>query len=217
MRPLLLVLALTSCAPIPWRQTFVMWPARTVRVLDAETGKPIAGAAVRLVRYQHPHSREDEVKKLTTDDKGEITLQREEKTLRTFPLMMHGVPGFSFEVCASSADRASMSVSLPNDDATTPIEVRLPLGSRPCGVELDQKPPPADKLRIEGVEKDGERFVVQVAMGGGRELRKGDAFGQLTIDEVLFQSPAGGPIRRARVAVRGDGTILKFGDHVEAP
>ncbi len=217
MRPLLLVLALASCAPIPWRQTFVMWPARTVRVLDAETGKPIAGAAVRLVRYQHPHRREDEVKKLTTDDKGEISIVREEKSLRTFPLMMHGVPGFSFEVCASSADRAAMSVSLPNDDATTPIEVKLPLGSRPCGVELDQNPPPGAKLRIEGVEKNGERFVVQLAMGGDRSLRKGDALGQLTIDEVLFQSPAGNAIRRARVAVRGDGTTLKFGELVDAP
>lgn len=219
MRPLLFVVTLAACAPIPWRQTFTMWPQRTVRVVDAETGKPVAGAEVRLVRYQHPHRREDEVKKVKTNEKGEITLEKEEKSIRTFPLMMHGVPGFSFEACASAADHAGTVLYIPNNDDTAPLVLKLPLGSRPCGVELDPTPPPADKLRVEGVEKEkeGERFVVSIAMAPDRTLRRGDAVGTLAIDEVLFQSPSGSTIRRARVAVRGDGTTLHYGDLVTAP
>jgi hypothetical protein len=217
VRPLLFVVTLAACAPIPWRQTFTMWPGRTLRVIDAETGKPVPGADVRLVRYQHPHRREDEVKKVKANEKGEITLAREEKSIRTFPLMMHGVPGFSFEACASATDHAGTVLYIPNNDDAAPLEIKLPLGSRPCGAELDPAPPPDGKLRIEGVEKDGERFVVSLAMAPDRTLRKGDALGALTIDEVLFQSPPGQALRRARVAVRGEGTALHYGDLVTAP
>lgn len=195
-----------------------MWPKQTVRVVDAESGKPIADAAVRLVRYQHPHRRTDEEKKLKTNDAGEVTVERATKSIRTFPLMMHGVPGFSFEACAEAEGHAAVSQPMRENDDLSLLVIKLPLGSKPCVSEPDQTPPSAGKLRVEGVERDGARWVVIVAMPGDQTLRKGDSLGKdAKIDEVLFHSPPNNVIRRARVAVSGDTPMLHYGDLVDGP
>lgn len=213
-----LVAALTfvaACAPIPVNKTFVMWPGRTIRVVDGETQKPIEGATIRLVRYEHPHRRDDEVKKLKTGANGELTIERETKSLRTFPLMMHGVPGFSYEACAETEGRAAVSAIL-RDGESGLLTLALPVGSRPCRGDADNTPPVAGRLRVEGVEKEGARFLVSLAMEQGHKVKKGDALGLLIIEEVVFLSE-GGTLSRARVAVSGDATTLRHGDLIAAP
>jgi hypothetical protein len=206
-----------GCAPVPVNKTFTMWPKRTIRVVDAETGKPVEGAKVRLVRYQHPHRREDEVKTLKTGESGEVSITYESKSIRTFPLMMHGVPGFSWDACAEADGHAGTSVYMGDESA--PLVIKLPVGSRPCDGKLDNTAPANDKLRIEGVEKDGARWILTFVMVPTRKVKKGDAIGAVTIDEVMFQSEPheGSTIRRARVAVTGDASALRYGDLVAAP
>ena len=217
MRWLVVAVVLSGCAPIPVNKTFVMWPKKTIRVVDADTGKPVEGASIRLVRYQYPHHREDEVKKVTAGAMGEVTIERETKSLRTFPLMMHGVPGFSYEACAEAPGHAAAEIVLRDDDDAT-VTLKLPLGSRPCrGREPDNTPPPDHKLRVEGVEKDGARWIVSLAMEPGNKVKKGDTLGAFTIDEVLFQSEGSPVIRRARVAVSGDASALRHGNLLAGP
>lgn len=213
----LIPLVLVACAPIPVSKTFVMWPARIVRVVDRETGQPISGANVRLVRNRHPHTTQDEVKTLKTSERGEVAVARETRSLRVFPLMMHGVPGFSFTACAEAPGHAAITLTMGQNDDLSPMVLELPLGSRPCAIDPDQAPPEAGKLRVEGVEKDGARWIVYLAMAPDRRVRKGDKVGSATIDEVLFQSEHSTLIRRARVAVTGDASSLSFGDLVAAP
>lgn len=211
---LLAALATLSCAPVPVNKTFVMWPATTIRVVDAESGEPIAGARVRITRYEFPYRREDEVRKLETA-KGEVKIARETKSLRTFPLMMHGVPGFGWEACAEADGYAAAQMSM-REDGDGVLVVKLPLGSRPCVVEPNNTAPEAGKVRIEGVEKQGARWIVIVAMPPSRTLKKGDSLGSMTVEEIMFQTEGTPVVRRARIAVSGE-VKAKYGDLIAAP
>lgn len=210
------LLGTTSCIPIPVNKTFVVWPERKMRVVDA-AGKPVAHARVSVVRVRHPHSQVEETRILHADENGELATRRESKTLKVFPLMMHGVPGFSFEACAEAKGFAATTVSWSNPDEPKLLELKLVEGSRPCEHELDQTPPPSNKLRIESIEKQNDgRFLVVVAMAPGTNITT-DSVGKdgaepLKIVEVAWQSPAGGPIRRARVYVTGDALAYEHGD-----
>ena len=49
---LLLLSATASCLPVPWHRTVFVSPEGTVRVIDAVTRAPIAGADVVVRRYK---------------------------------------------------------------------------------------------------------------------------------------------------------------------
>lgn len=213
-----LSIVLAGCLPIPVKKTYVMWPGRTIRVVD-EKGSPIAGAKVRLVRDRHPHGKNDEVRELTTDEKGEVKVERETKVLKVFPLMMHGVPGFSFRACAESKGTAGTTTKWPNPEESSDLVLKLLPGSKPCEEELDQTAPAAKTARIEAVEKQEDgRFIVQLALPPdgdpkGLELSKPGAE-PLKVTDVVWQSPGGPPLLRARVHVSGDPLTYAHGDVV---
>jgi len=216
-RAAILLILLTSCLPIPVKKTFVTWPKRTIRVVD-ESGAATAGVKVHVARIRHPHSRTDESRVMTADEHGEVKLERETTVLKVFPLMMHGVPGFSFEACAETKGTARTLVHWSNPDEPTNLELKLLPGSLPCGVELDQTPPAARTARIEGITREDGKFVIAIALPKGdnandAELLKPGAE-PLRVTTVLWQSDPTSLVRRARVHVSGDAMAYAYGDIV---
>ena len=213
-----LTLLLAGCIPIPVKKTFVVWPKRTIRVVD-EKGMAVAGAKVRVVREMFPHRHDDEVRVLTADENGEVKTERETKVLKVFPLMMHGVPGFGFAACAEMKGYAGTSKSWSNPDEPSVLTLKLAPGSSPCGVEVDYKPPPAGSIRIESITREDDgNFLVYLAMppgddANGAELSKPGA-DPLKVIKVDWQSEPGGAVRRAHVRVTGDPLQYVYGDVV---
>jgi hypothetical protein len=211
-------LLFTGCIPIPVKKEFVVWPTRTIKVVD-EKGTALADVKVRVVRIRYPHHHEDEVRTLTANKDGVVKTERETKTLKVFPLMMHGVPGFSFEACADAKGYAATSASWSNPDDPSVLTLKLTPGSRPCGVEIDYKPPPTGSVRIESIRREDDgKFLLVVALPpnddpAGAELSKPGA-DPLKITKVDWQSPQGGAVRRAHVRVSGDPMQYAYGDIV---
>jgi hypothetical protein len=92
-----------ACCPFPRKRTTLIRPEGTVRVLDASTGEPIEGAEVvlRRVRVGPPPHIESHSWTATTDAAGEASFELELGTETVMPLMMHGVPQWGFEACAT--------------------------------------------------------------------------------------------------------------------
>jgi len=214
-----LTLLLAGCIPIPVNKTFVTWPKRTIHVVD-EKGAAFAAAKVRVVRLRYPHTREDEVRVLTADPNGDVKTERETTTMKVFPLMMHGVPGFGFKACAEAKGYAGTTESWSNPDEPTTLTLKLVPGSRPCDAEFDYRPPAPNTARIEYiVRQDDGRYLVQIAMtpdadAKGAVLSKPGAE-PLKVVDVEWQNDAGGSARRARVHVSGDPMQYAYGDIVD--
>jgi hypothetical protein len=143
-------LALAACCPFPWKRTALIRPGGTVRVLDAESGEPIEGARVvlRRCRVGPPPHVETHRWEADTDGKGEASFEIELEKETVFPLMMHGVPQWGFEVCVTAKDHAGRAegwlVVSPQADRRVEgtigeaLEVRLDRGEGGCPwIELE--------------------------------------------------------------------------------
>lgn len=210
---LLLAIALAGCIPV--KKTYVTWPGRTVRVKDGKGA--IAAAKLAIVRVEHPYSREVETRTFTTDEAGEVKLVEEKTTKTVMPLMMHGVPQYSFRACAEAAGHASATKEWW-DAGASPIELTLARGSRPCEAPKDA-PPPDEKLRLEGIEEKDGSWIVDLATTSEPKLAKESVLShgesKLTVREVLFRSPKDSKFRRFQVRASGDGSSWKYGDLIE--
>jgi hypothetical protein len=102
-----LCLALAGC-PVPKKRTTLIRPQGTVRVLDAATGDPLEEAEVvlRRVRVGPPPHIESHSWTARTDAAGEARFELELGTETVMPLMMHGVPQWGFEACATHPGHA---------------------------------------------------------------------------------------------------------------
>jgi hypothetical protein len=215
MRSLLLALAVGTCGCIPVKKTYVTWPGRTLRVSDGKGA--IEGAKVRVVRVEHPYSREVDTRTFESGPAGEVKLVEEKTTKTVFPLMMHGVPGYSFRACAEAPGHASASAEWW-DDGSKPVELKLPRGSRPC-VFAKAVPPEAGRMRLDAIDvRDGE-WQVDLAIGPEQELavdaQIADGSSKLTVRKILFRSPPEAPLPRVQVLARGDGSSWKYGDSID--
>jgi hypothetical protein len=95
------LLWLAGCCPFPWKRTTLIRPEGTVVVRDAATGKPVPGATVVLRRYRvgpPPHV-ESHRWESVTDGEGEAAFELELAKETVYPIMMHGVPQWGFDVC----------------------------------------------------------------------------------------------------------------------
>ncbi|MGZ3421217.1 MAG: hypothetical protein ACXWUG_17405 [Polyangiales bacterium] len=221
MRRALLILSIACTSCIPVKKTFVTWPARTLRVSDAKG--PIEGAKVHVTRERHPHSTEDESRDFTTDDKGEVKLVEEKTSLTVFPLMMHGVPGFSFTACAEAPGHAGVRVDWWND--SKPLELVLPRGSRPCTHKGNPEVPSGGRLRLDGIEEKDGAWLVDLAVPRAVKLEPGSAISdrdaKLTIREIVSRTSnaaANGeeaPLQFTRVRAEGDGARWTSGDLID--
>jgi hypothetical protein len=209
-----LALLLTGC--ISSNKNYLVWPEQSIRVVDAETGKAMGGVSVRFVRYLQPKGTEDESKTLTTDASGEVTLAPEMRLVRTYPLMPAGVPTFEFGVCAEAPGYAGARHAVV-PELKGMITLKLSAGMRPCSAKTDYNAPPAGKLRIDGVAKDGSRWLLNVTSAKGRRFNKGDRIGAATVDEVQQVIDGRNVVLFARVAVTGDVSAIHYGDYVDAP
>jgi len=103
-----------------------------VRVVD-DTGDPVEDATVVVRRYRvgpPPHI-ETHRFEARTDTDGEATFEIDVGKESVMPLMMHGVPQWGFEVCATapgySSAHSSWLVVAPQDDRHTVGQIREPL------------------------------------------------------------------------------------------
>jgi hypothetical protein len=208
---LVLAIALAGCIPV--KKTYVTWPGRAVRVVDAKGSIP--EAKVQVVRVEHPYSREVETRSFTADENGEVKLVEEKTVKKVMPLMMHGVPQYSFRACAEATGHASVTKEWWDDGATT-IELKLARGSRPC---TPSKDPLDEKLRLEGIEEKDGAWIVDLATTAEPKLEKesvlSDRDSKLVVREILFRSPPESKIRRLQVRTSGDGSAWKYGDLIE--
>jgi hypothetical protein len=110
---LLLSSATGACLPVPWHRTVFVSPEGTVRVVDAVTRAPIAGAEVVVRRYNigPPPRRETDRFSATTSSAGEASFLGSARGEWVMPLMMHGVPQWGAEVCASAPGFAPISAT----------------------------------------------------------------------------------------------------------
>jgi hypothetical protein len=218
MRVVWMVGLLVGTGCIPVKKNYVTWPGRVVRVVDAKSNAPIPDAKIRMAREEFPHRREVEVRALTTDAKGEIRTEKVSTTITVYPLMMHGVPGFAFIACAEAPGYASSRAEFSDGDDESTLVLKLARGSRPCVVKMDKTALPDGAARIEGVEEDGSSWIVQLAVSSEHPARAGDRLSKdgatLEVVELLWQSNAPGPLRHARVRVRGEAKGYVFGDIV---
>ena len=128
-----LVCLAVACCPFPKKRTTLIRPGGTVRVLDAATGEPIEGANVvlRRVRVGPPPQIETHSWSAATNAKGEVSFELELGTETTMPLMMHGVPQWGFEVCATHPGRSgawsSWLVAPPPSDRSEVGRIDEPL------------------------------------------------------------------------------------------
>lgn len=199
---------------IPWRKTFTMRPPTAVRVVDA-SGGPIAAATVVLVRNKYPYGSRDATWHAKTDLKGEVSFTREEETQTVYPLMMHGVPGYGFVVCADAPGYAGKEqhLSLPEEGAPPPVVLKLVDGDRPCEAKADLSPPDAGKARVLGIERvDKDTWKLDIVLPKDEPVAVCVTLSGLKISKIEWQSEPINPFRRATVQARGPGEKVRFGD-----
>lgn len=213
MKRLVIALAVLSGC-IPMRKTFVMRPEATVRVVDSD-GAPITSASVVLVRNKYPYGSRDARWSAKTDAKGEVSFSREEETQTVYPLMMHGVPGYGFVVCADAPGYAGKQehLSLPESGPPPPVVLKLVDGDRPCEGKADLSAPPKGKARVLGIERvDAETWKLDLVLRNDDPIAAGVTLSGLKIAKVVWQGEPIDEWRRATVQVRGPGEKVRSGD-----
>ena len=102
MRKLLLigVIACAGCV-VPWRRGVLLRPEGAVAVRDARGGAPLVGAHVIVRRYRlgPPPGHESHRWTAVTDGAGQAAFGALIGHEWVMPLMMHGVPQWSWDVC----------------------------------------------------------------------------------------------------------------------
>jgi len=107
--------AAAACCPIPVDTDVMLYPAAVFEVRDA-AGRPVEGARILVQTESQPHARPDDPSiELVTDAEGRATLVERVEEQTAFPLMMHGVPAYSWHAC----------VDHPALGATTELTPRL--------------------------------------------------------------------------------------------
>lgn len=100
---------LSGCCPIPMNDDVLVLPAATLVVRDA-SDRPVAGARILVHAEMQRQVREDDpTVEITTDAEGRATLVERLDEMKVYPLMMHGVPGFSWSVCIEHPAHGAMA------------------------------------------------------------------------------------------------------------
>jgi len=122
-------LAPLACfVPIP--RTALVRPEGRVRVEDARSHARLGGARVILIRWQLPHRRVNRLWEQTADGSGTTRFSKIEERETIFPLMMHGVPGYEWTLCAEHAGNAPREIEWrPPEDGRERRELLLALES----------------------------------------------------------------------------------------
>lgn len=92
----LAVVTLSSC----WKRDYVVQPKLDFEVRDA--AGPISGAKVRLLTSTDPHHRREALVDVVTDARGLASLEEKHERVWIFPLVMHGVPFYSWQWCVEA-------------------------------------------------------------------------------------------------------------------
>lgn len=123
------LLASAACCPIPVSRAVSERPDLTVEVFDS-SGLPAAGATVTVRRaiVGPPPKTETHRWTTTTDLHGRAHLPAIEVRETTLPLMMHGVPWYGWQVCASTPDGAATFLHEAGAPVEPPVALRLRLG-----------------------------------------------------------------------------------------
>jgi hypothetical protein len=150
------------------------------------------------------------VRTFAADAKGEVTLVRETQKQTVYPLMMHGVPGYAFVACAEAPGHAS-AVAHWTDDESSPLDLALPAGSRPCerGAIGPQKPGAAT---VQGIEAKNGEWIVELGLARETKLAVGAKLGPLEVVEVTQRSGNDAPVHFAIVRAKGDGASVHYRD-----
>src|SRR5688572_466927 len=136
--------------PIPLPDRAVTQPGATFVIRD-EGGLAIAGAELLLVVGSDPHDKLESTHSFTADAEGRVVVERVVDTRMVFPLMMHGVPFYYYEWCASAPGFVAKTGSLKDDAGE--IGITLVRGDKHghCTedsghaiVRDDRKAPPSD-------------------------------------------------------------------------
>ena len=118
----LVIMAVCVClAPlacfIPVQRTSQVCPGGLVQVEDAD-GRPIAAATVTVQRWSAPHHQPEGEWQAVTDAAGNASFTATEEEETIMPLMMHGVPEYSWTVCAEAEGHGPTEAPWDFDPAT---------------------------------------------------------------------------------------------------
>jgi sterol desaturase/sphingolipid hydroxylase (fatty acid hydroxylase superfamily) len=112
--PIMLFVGLSSgCCPIPVPFSETLWPALEVHVQGPDG--PVEGAALTVARYVYfPHFQPESEKTVSarTDHEGRHFFEHESKREWHMPLMMHGVPGYGWQLCVEATGFTSRVVAV---------------------------------------------------------------------------------------------------------
>ena len=97
-------IATAACCPCPLFRHVLVRPSADVKVVDAKTRAPIAGATVMLRRFNlgPPPRREWDRWTEVTGSAGVVTFTYEKQGIWDQPFLLHGVRQFAWEVCADA-------------------------------------------------------------------------------------------------------------------
>lgn len=102
-RALLMLAVVTLCGC--WKRDYVVQPKLDFEVRDA--AGPISGAKVRLLTSTDPHHRREALVDVVTDARGVASLEEKHERVWVFPLVMHGVPFYSWQWCVEAPGHAA--------------------------------------------------------------------------------------------------------------
>jgi hypothetical protein len=142
-----------GCCPIPVPDDVMVFPAATIVVHDAG-GQPIEGARVFVHAELQPHaSPEDPTLELATDADGKAVVEARSVEQTVYPLMMHGVPAYSWHLCVDHP-RHGAAVSRLHHENPEAIVVELKGEVGNCAVhdgdlmgKSPSAPPPTDATK----------------------------------------------------------------------
>lgn len=105
------LLVLPGCCFIGCEEEVLYSPAARIAVTDGSG--PLEGATVMVQRYEeHPHFQPKENWSTVTNTAGEAAFETLRGTVTQYPLMMHGVGAFAWQVCAEAKGRQTRVVKL---------------------------------------------------------------------------------------------------------
>ena len=105
-----------GCIPIPLPRNVIVQPELHVQVLN-EKQKYISNAQVVFVTLSDPHHNVHRYMTFDTDKKGKLYIPEQKEFEWIFPLMMHGIPFYSYHLCIYKDGYITQSMDVAKKDS----------------------------------------------------------------------------------------------------
>ena len=131
MTPRVVLLCLAVTFSGCWKRDYVVQPKLDFEV-RGERG-PVAGAKVWLLTSTDPHHRREALVEVVTDTGGRASLEEKHERVWIFPLVMHGVPFYSWQWCVEAPGHsAQVSERREYPSGAVSVELRSSTSDEHC-------------------------------------------------------------------------------------